>query len=184
MAQTARNRSAQRRRHAAARGAPAATSTPAATADASPLLNFWSAWPDQLRRIGEQTLRDLARDAQVGHDEVQQASTPHDLWSRQLEFGGEVWLRLARGWVQFAGAMLDAQTAWLRDAEARVAEAMRPFGDGGHAGLGSAQPLFEPPLPIGPAQVVETMQRAWSESAGLWFNAISHDLQAAGAQAH
>jgi hypothetical protein len=172
------------RRPSASAAAPRTGPSSIAADAPSAFANYWSAWPDLMRRIGEQTVHDLQRDAELETDEVQHLSTPQDLWSRQAEFAGEVWMRMARGSVQFAATMLDAQSAWFRDAESRFAEAMRPWlGDGRPLLLGSAQPLFDPPQPLAPAQALEAMQRFWGESTKLWFNAISHDLQGGGAKA-
>jgi hypothetical protein len=167
-----------RRRAAAAAAAPSAAPTAVAADAPSAFASYWNAWPDLMRRIGEQTVHDLRHDAELESDEVQHLSTPQDLWSRQAEFAGEVWMRLARSSVQLAATMLDVQSAWYRDAEARWAETMRPWlGDGQHPVLGSAQSLFDLPQPLPPAQAFEAMQRFWGESTKLWFNAISHDLQ-------
>ena len=182
MTRTPPKNPARRRTASAAASRPVPT---AAAADApSAFAAYWSAWPDLMRRIGEQTVHDLRHDAEVETDEVQHLSTPQDLWSRQAEFAGEVWMRMARGSVQFAATMLDAQSAWFRDAESRFAQALRPWlGDGRPPVLGSAQPLFDPPQPLAPAQAFEAMQRFWGESTKLWFNAVSHDLQGGDAKA-
>lgn len=179
---TQRTPAASRQRAAAATVTSARQAQPAPENWSSALVNYWSAWPEQMRRIAEQTVLDLERDAELEDDEVQHASTPQDLWSRQAEYAGEVWTRLARSSVQFTGIVLDAQAAWLREVEARTAQLMQPWLDRDRQPvLASAQPLFDPPQPVNPTQAVEAMQRLWSESTKLWFNAISHDLQAGGA---
>jgi hypothetical protein len=58
------------------------------------------------------------------------------------------------------------------------------FTHDGRIAFGSAQELLEPPDSNGAIPLLSSAQRMWSESAKVWLNAISHDLQSeAGASA-
>jgi hypothetical protein len=74
--------------------------------------------------------------------------------------------------------VLDVQSAWFKEVEALATQMMSPlFARDGRIPLGSAQDLIEPPGPNGPMQLLGSAQKMWAESAKVWLQAMSHDLQ-------
>ena len=142
------------------------------------LAAAWSEWAEQMQRAGEQTLKGLRQDSKVEGEALQHAETPQQMAGLPIGFAAEQVTRWAQLSSQMAASMLDMQTAWFKDFEAVAAKLMTPwFTHDGRIAFGSAQELLEPPEPDGPMPLLRSAQRMWSESAKVWLNAISHDLQ-------
>jgi hypothetical protein len=142
------------------------------------MATVWSQFAQQMQRAGEQTLQGWARDAEAHTVDAAHAKTPQQWIGLPLEAMAEQsarWLQLS---TQVTASLLDVQSAWFRDVEAATAQWMTPWvARDGRAVIASAQKLVEPPSEAGPAQVWQSAQRIWSESAKVWLNAMSHDLQ-------
>jgi len=143
----------------------------------------WTQFAEQMRRASEQTWQALRQDVEVKAQDVQRADTSQQLAGAPIGLAAEQltrWMQLSN---QLAASLLDVQAAWLKEVEAAAAQMLAPLvSRDGRITFGSAQDLVEPPGPNGPMQALWSAQRLWSESAKVWLNAVSHDLQD-GAQA-
>ena len=78
---------------------------------------------------------------------------------------------------QLTIALLDAQSAWLKDMEQAAAQYMAPWF--GATGLPpSAQPLVDAAQGMSSVALVDAMQKSWAGWGQVWLNALRHDLPA------
>jgi len=159
--------------------APAADATAAILQAPLSLATMWSQFALQMQRASEQTWQGLRHDAEAEVEQVQRADTPQQLAGLPIGVAAEQAARWAQLSTQFTTSLLDVQTAWFKQFESVATQLMGPLfaRDGRLAPLGSAQDIVEPPAPNGPMQVWWSAQKMWSESAKVWLNAMSHDLQ-------
>ena len=161
--------------------ASAAAGDAAAAMIRSPLgvAAVWSQFAEQMQRASEQTWQGLTHDAEAGAEQVQRADTPQQLAGLPLGFAAEQAARWAQLSTQVTASLLDVQAAWFKEVETVATQWMGPLfvRDGRLAPLGSAQDIVEPPGPNGPLQAWWSAQKIWSESAKVWLQAMSHDLQ-------
>ena len=150
------------------------------------LASVWSDFAGHLQRAGQQAWQGWQRDTEAANDEATRSSAPQQAMGLPLEFAAEQVARWTQLSMQVATSLLDVQTGLFKDLEAVCAQSMAPWvgRNGGLVAKASAQDVVEPPLEGGPAQVWWTAQRMWSESARVWLNAMSHDLQIEPARAH
>jgi hypothetical protein len=150
------------------------------------LAAVWSDFAGHLQRAGQQAWQGWQRDTETASDEAARASAPQQAMGLPLEFAAEQVARWTQLSMQVATSLLDVQTGLFKDLEAVCAHSMAPWvgGNGALVAKASAQEAVEPPLEGGPAQIWWTAQRVWSESARVWLNAMSHDLQSEPARAH
>jgi len=138
----------------------------------------WSQWAGQMQRAGEQTLRGFRQDAEVDTEAVQHAHTPQQWAGLPAGAAAEQAARWAQLSSQVTASLLDVQAALFKDLEAMASQLMAPwFTHNGRIAFGSAQDIVEPPEPAGPMPMLWSAQRIWTESAKVWLNAMSHDLQ-------
>lgn len=138
----------------------------------------WSQWAGQMQRAGEQALRGFRQDAEVETEAVQHANTPQQWAGLPAGLAAEQAARWAQLSSQVAASLLDVQATLFKDLEAVASQLMTPwFTHNGRIELGSAQDIVEPPEQAGPMPMLWSAQRIWSESAKVWLNAMSHDLQ-------
>ena len=149
------------------------------------LAAVWSQWAEQIQRAGEQTMKGLRQDTEVESEALQRADTPQQMAGLPIGFAAEQAARWAQLSSQVTASLLDIQATWFKDFETVAAKLMTPwFTHDGRIAFGSAQELLEPPDSNGAIPLLSSAQRMWSESAKVWLNAISHDLQSdAGASA-
>jgi hypothetical protein len=170
------------------RTGPAAKAAPPPASDASAAAIFqaplslattlWSQFAEQVQRASEQTWQGLRHDAEVEAEQVQRADTPQQLAGAPIGFAAEQATRWAQLSSQVTASLLDVQAAWFKEVESVASQWMSPlFARDGRIALGSAQDLIEPPGPNGPMQWLGSAQKIWSESAKVWLQAMSHDLQ-------
>jgi hypothetical protein len=159
--------------------APATDSAAAILGAPLGLATVWSQFAEQMQRASEQTWRGLSDDAKLEAEAVQHADTPQRLAGLPIGFAAEQATRWAQLSTQLAAGLLDVQAAWLKEMESVATQILGPLfaRDGRIAALGSAQDIVEPPEPNGPMQMLLSTQRIWSESAKVWLQAMSHDLQ-------
>ena len=159
--------------------APAADATAAILQAPLSLATMWSQFAEQMQRASEQTWQSLRHDAEAEVQQVQRADMPQQLAGLPIGVAAEQAARWAQLSTQFTTSLLDVQTAWFKQFESVATQLMGPLfaRDGRLAPLGSAQDIVEPPAPNGPMQVWWSAQKMWSESAKVWLNAMSHDLQ-------
>jgi len=142
------------------------------------MATVWTQFAQQMQRAGEQALQEWARDAEAHTEDAARAKTPQQWIGLPLEAVAEQsarWLQLS---TQVTASLLDVQSAWFRDVEAATTHWMTPWiARDGRTVIASAQKLVEPSAATGPTQVWQSAQRIWSESAKVWLNAMSHDLQ-------
>jgi hypothetical protein len=139
---------------------------------------MWSQWAGQMQRAGEQALRGLGQDAAVETEAVQHAQTPQQWAGLPAGFAAEQAARWAQLSSQVAANLLDVQATLFKNFEAVASHWMAPwFTHNGRIAFGSAQDIVEPPEQAGPMPMLQSAQRIWSESAKVWLNAMSHDLQ-------
>jgi hypothetical protein len=150
------------------------------------LAAVWSDFAGHLQRAGQQAWQGWQRDTETANDEAARASAPQQAMGLPLEFAAEQVARWTQLSMQVATSLLDVQTGLFKDLEAVCTQSMAPWvgGNGALVAKASAQDAVEPPLEGGPAQIWWTAQRVWSESARVWLNAMSHDLQSEPARAH
>jgi hypothetical protein len=175
---TRRNRQSGRKTSAQAadEAAPAAAAIFEAPAR---LASVWTQFAGQVQRAAQQTLQGLQHDAEIESEALQRASSPQQLVGLPIEMVAEQVARWAQLSAQLAGSLLDVQTAWFKDIESVAAQLMSPwFTRNGRIAFGSAQDIVEPPTDPGPAPLLWSAQRIWSESAKAWLQAMSHDVQA------
>jgi hypothetical protein len=142
------------------------------------LATVWSQFAEQVQRASQQTWQGLSDDAQVEAEAVRHADTPKQLAGLPIGFAAEQATRWAQLSTQLTAGLLDVQAAWLREVESVATQMIGPlFARDGRIAMGSAQDIVEPPEPNGPMQAVWSAQRIWSESAKVWLQAMSHDLQ-------
>jgi hypothetical protein len=142
------------------------------------LAAMWSQFAEQMQRASVQTLQDLRQDAELEGEELERADTPQLLAGVPIGFAAEQAAHWAQLSAQVTGSLLDVQAAWFKDVEIVLARWMTPwFTRDGRIAFSSAQDLVEPPGANGPAQMLWSAQKVWSESAKVWLNAMSHDLQ-------
>lgn len=142
------------------------------------LAAMWSQWAEQMQRMGQQTLKSLADDAEVEGEAVQRANTPQQWAGLPIGVAAEQVARWAQLSSQMTASLLDVQTTLFKDLEAATTQLMAPwFTHNGRIAFGSAQDLVEPPEQAGPVPMLWSAQRLWSESAKVWLHAMSHDLQ-------
>jgi len=148
------------------------------------LSAVWTQFAEQMQRASEQAWQNLGADLEVEAEDVQHADTPQQLAGAPIGFNAEQVTRWAQLSNQLAASLLDVQAAWFREFEAAMAQWLAPLVTrDGRIAFGSAQDLVDPPDPAAPMQALWSAQKLWSESAKVWFNAMSHDLQGASAQA-
>ncbi|HET7525241.1 MAG TPA: hypothetical protein VFK10_04795 [Burkholderiaceae bacterium] len=142
------------------------------------LAAMWSQWAEQMQRMGQQALKSFADDAQVEGEAVQRASTPQQWAGLPLGVAAEQVARWAQLSSQMTASLLDVQATLFKDLEVVTTQLLSPwFTHNGRIAFGSAQDLVEPPEQAGPVPMLWSAQRLWSESAKVWLNAMSHDLQ-------
>jgi len=138
----------------------------------------WTQFAEQMQRASQQTWEALRHDVQVETEDVQRADTPQQLAGAPVGLAAEQltrWMQLSN---QLAASLLDVQAAWFKEVEAAAAQWLAPLvSRDGRIAFGSAQEFVEPPEPNGPMQALWSAQKLWSESAKVWLNAVSHDLQ-------
>jgi hypothetical protein len=179
----ARRKTATRRRSPAARSAAGGAvelMQPTAAMLEAParLAAVWNQFVEQMQRAGEQTLQGLKHDAEVEGEALQHASTPQQILGLPLGFAAEQAARCAQLSTQVAASLFDVQAAWFKDLEAMATQLMSPwFTRDGRIAFGCAQDLVEPPADEGPAPLLWSAQRIWTESAKVWLHAMSHDVQ-------
>jgi len=158
--------------------APGADATAAILQAPLGLATMWSQFAEQMQRASQQTWQGLRHDADAEAEQVQRADAPQ-LAGLPIGVAAEQAARWAQLSNQFTASLLDVQAAWFKQLEAVATQLMSPLfaHDGRLAPLGSAQDIVEPPAPNGPMQVWWSAQKMWSESAKVWLNAMSHDLQ-------
>ena len=140
---------------------------------------MWSQFAEQMQRASEQTWQGLQHDAEVEAEQARRADTPQQLAGLPIGIAAEQAARWAQLSTQVAANLLDVQAAWFKQVEAIATQWVSPLfaRDGRIAPLGSAQDIVEPPGPDGPMQMLWSAQKIWSESAKVWLQAMSHDLQ-------
>ena len=140
---------------------------------------MWSQFAEQMQRASEQTWQGLQHDAEVEAEQARRADTPQQLAGLPIGIAAEQAARWAQLSTQVAANLLDVQAAWFKQVEVIATQWMSPLfaRDGRIAPLGSAQDIVEPPGPDGPMQMLWSAQKIWSESAKVWLQAMSHDLQ-------
>jgi len=145
----------------------------------SSLATMWTQFTEQMQRASEQAWQGLRHDAEIEVEQAQRADTPQQLAGLPMGVAAEQVTRWAQLSTQFTASLLDVQAAWFKQFESVATQLMSPlFARDGHlAPLGSAQDIVEPPGPNGPMQLLWSAQKMWSESAKVWLNAMSHDLQ-------
>lgn len=142
------------------------------------LAAVWSQWAEQVQRMGQQALKSFATDAEVEGEAVQRASTPQQWAGLPFGFAAEQAARWAQLSSQMTASLLDVQSTLFKDLEAVTSQLMAPwFTHNGRIAFASAQDLVEPPENAGPLPMLWSAQKIWSESAKVWLNAMSHDLQ-------
>ena len=169
----------------ASKTAPGAVSTAGDAAAAvmqAPLgwATLWSQFAEQMQRASEQTWQGLRHDAEAEADQVQRTDTPQQLAGLPIGLAAEQAARWAQLSSQVTANLLDVQAAWFKQVEAVATQLMSPLfaRNGRIAPLGSAQDIVEPPQANGPMDLLWSAQKIWSESAKVWLQAMSHDLQA------
>jgi hypothetical protein len=141
------------------------------------LAAVWSQWAEQMQRAGEQAMKGLRHDAEVEGEAVQHASTPHQWAGLPAGFAAEHAARWAQLSSQVTASLLDVQATLFKDLEVVATQLMAPwFTQNGRIAFGSAQDLVEPPEQTGQMPMLWSAQRLWSESAKVWLNAMSHDV--------
>ncbi|MCG3188375.1 MAG: hypothetical protein LKCHEGNO_00360 [Burkholderiaceae bacterium] len=144
----------------------------------------WTQFAQQMQQASEQAWQNLRRDLEVEAEDVRHADTPQQLAGAPIGFNAEQVTRWAQLSNQLAASLLDVQAAWFREVEAAVAQWLAPFVTrDGRIAFGSAQDLVDPPDSAAPMQALWSAHKLWSESAKVWLNAMSHDLQGASAPA-
>jgi hypothetical protein len=142
------------------------------------LAAVWSDFAGQLQRANKQAWQGWQRDTEAATDEAQRAASPQQAAGLPLQFAVEQAARWTQLSTQMTASLLDVQTNWFKSIEALCTQWMTPLlAREGRIAFGSAQDLVEPPAQAGPAPIWWTAQRLWSESAKVWLNAMSHDLQ-------
>jgi hypothetical protein len=142
------------------------------------LATMWSQFAEQMQRASEQTWQGLSDDAKLEAETVRHADTPQQLTGLPIGLAAEQATRWAQLSTQLTAGLLDVQAAWLKEVESMATRMIGPlFARDGRIALGSAQDIVEPPEPNGPMQMLWSAQRIWSESAKVWLQAMSHDLQ-------
>jgi hypothetical protein len=177
-------RNAKRARATRAAAARAEVGTAAGAAaptwfDASTrIASYWSQWAEQMQRVSNQAALDFRADAEAEADELQRAPSPLQRAGLPLEFAAEGvtrWIQLS---VQLMSGLLDMQARWVQETEAFAAATLRPWLGGDRIiRIAPVDALLEPPPQATTAQLLQSAQQAWSESAKVWLNALSHDLQ-------
>ena len=146
--------------------------------DPSGLTAVWTRFAEQMQRANEQAWRGLRHDIEIEAEDVQHADTPQQLAGAPIGLAAEQvarWMQLSN---QLTASLLDMQAAWFKEVEAATAQLLAPLvSRDGRIAFGSAQDIVEPPGPNGPMQALWSAQKLWSESAKVWLNAMSHDLQ-------
>lgn len=156
---------------------PTADGNGLAWAMAPNLSSVWTQFSQELQRASEQAWQDLRRDLEIETEDVQRADTPQQLAGAPIGFSAEQVTRWAQLSNRLAASLLDVQAAWFREVEAAAAQWLAPLVTrDGRIAFGSAQDLVEPD-PAAPMQALRSAQQWWSESAKVWLNAMSHDLQ-------
>jgi hypothetical protein len=149
------------------------------------LASVWSDFAGHLQRVGQQAWQGWQRDTNAANDEATPAGTPQPAVGLPMAFAAEQVARWTQLSMQAATSLFDVQTGLFKDLEAVCAQSMAPWvARNGRLATASAQDLVQPPVDAGPAQVWWTAQRMWSESARVWLNAVSHDLQSEPARPH
>lgn len=157
---------------------PTADGNGLAWAMAPNLSSVWTQFSQELQRASEQAWQDLRRDLEIETEDVQRADTPQQLAGAPIGFSAEQVTRWAQLSNRLAASLLDVQAAWFREVEAAAAQWLAPLiTRDGRIAFGSAQDLVDPPDPAAPMQALRSAQQWWSESAKVWLNAMSHDLQ-------
>jgi len=147
------------------------------------LSAVWTQFAEQMQRASEQAWQNLSRDLADEADDVQRAGTPQQLAGAPIGFNAEQVTRWAQLSNQLAASLLDVQAAWFKEVEAAFAQWLAPLvASNGRVAFGSAQDLVDPPDPAAPMQALWSAQQLWTESAKVWLNALSHDLQSASAR--
>ncbi|HEX6020202.1 MAG TPA: hypothetical protein VFZ28_19060 [Burkholderiaceae bacterium] len=148
------------------------------------LSAVWTQFAQQMQQASEQTWQNLSRDLEAGAEDVQRADTPQQLAGAPLGFNAEQVTRWAQLSNQLAASLLDVQAAWFKEVEAATSQWLAPLvTSDGRIAFGSAQDLVDPPEPAAPMQAWWSAQQWWTESAKVWLNAMSHDLQGSAARA-
>jgi hypothetical protein len=147
------------------------------------LSAVWSQWAEQMQRAGERTWKGFLQDAEVEGEAARHASTPQQWAGLPVGFVAEQAARWAQLSSQVSAGLLDMQATLFKDLEALATQLMAPWlTHNGRIAFGSAQDLVEPPA-AAPAQLLWSAQKMWSESAKVWLQAMTHDLQAESPQA-
>jgi len=148
------------------------------------LAAVWSDFAGHLQRAGQQAWQGWQRDTEAANDEAARAGPSQQAAGLPMAFAAEQVARWTQLSMQVATSLFDVQTGLFKDLEAVCAQSMAPWvARNGRLATASAQDLIEPPVDAGPAQIWWTAQRMWSESARVWLNAVSHDLQSEPARA-
>ena len=144
----------------------------------------WAQFADQLQRASERTWQGLRHDLALEAEDAQHADTPQRLAGVPAGAAAEQFARWTQLSSELTASLLDVQAAWFKELEAVAMQVLGPlFARDGRIMFGSAQDIVEPPGPNGPLQALWSAQKIWSESAKVWLQAMSHDLQD-GAAAH
>ena len=142
------------------------------------LAAVWTQFAQQMQRAGEQAWQGLRHDVEVEAEDVQRAETTQQLAGVPINMAAEQVARWAQWSTQLAAGLLDVQAAWLKQFEVAASQMLAPLLSGdGRIAFASAQDIVEPPAASDPMEALRSMQKLWSESAKVWLNAMSHDLQ-------
>ncbi|HTP73655.1 MAG TPA: hypothetical protein VML58_15655 [Burkholderiaceae bacterium] len=148
------------------------------------LATVWTQFAQQMQRASEQAWQGLRHDAELEAEGVQRAETAQQLAGVPIGMAAEQLAGWAQWSTQLAASLLDVQAAWLKEFESVASQMLSPlFSRDGRIAFASAQDIVEPPAPDDPMQALRSAQKLWSESAKVWLNAMSHDLQSDSARA-
>jgi hypothetical protein len=105
----------------------------------------------QMQQAQAQTLTAMGHDAGTAIDEAEAATRPQDVVGVQMAFAAEEYARMAQASLRVLAGLLDAQTQWMKEAEASLGQLLSITLDG---------------------------NAPWSAVAKAWLDGIGHDLQA------
>jgi hypothetical protein len=130
---------------------------------------------EQMQRASETDVAGLSDDPRSKGSRAARRNPSAAGWPADRRSSRPRWAQLS---TQLTAGLLDLQAAWLKEVESVATQMIGPlFARDGRIVLGSAQDIVEPPEPNGPMQMLLSTQRIWSESAKVWLDAMSHDLQ-------
>jgi hypothetical protein len=116
---------------------------------AAPALALATQFVDAVESTSRQALRRCMQDAELVRDETREASDLGEIGAVQAAWAAEAWGRALQAWSSVACAAFDAQSAWWRNAEGLMHNALQPWLPEAQHPL-AIEPLLEPPSDTSP----------------------------------